>query len=244
MALSGSYDFTLDRDALITRALRTIGATGAGQTPTADEITDGGIVLNLMLKSWQADGFQLFTLAEFSVTPVESQSLYTFGPGGDIDTTTYRPEEIFQVRRRLTASTTDIILQRLAREDFYRLSNQASEGVPTQYYLDLAIASTGLNLHIWPAPNATFAADSTIEIICQKPFDDMDAATDNLAFPVSWELAIVLNLAALLAREYGLSVSDQRELREVAAVEKKRVLDWDNEKTSLFLMPSPYRGQW
>jgi len=237
MALSGSYDFTVDRDTIITQALLKCGAVSSGQTPTAAEITDGSTMLNLMLKSWMADGLQLFTQTHISATPVESQYKYTFGTGGDIDTTNHRPEEIFSVRRRLTSDTTDIEMQRLSRDDYFRLAARTAEGVPTQWYLEPAIATTGQNLYIWPAPDATFAAGSTLEIIYQKPFDDMDAATNNLAFPQSWELAVMINLAAWLAVDNGLSVSDRRELRELADIEKARVMEWDNEKTSLFIVP-------
>ena len=52
MALSYSFDFTLNRNALITRALRMIGAIAANQEPTADEISDASEALNLMLKAW------------------------------------------------------------------------------------------------------------------------------------------------------------------------------------------------
>ena len=244
MALSGSYDFALDRDAIITRALLMIGAVGAGQTPTADEITDGGETLNLLLKAWQADGLQLFTLTSKSVTPVLDQYLYTFGPSGDIDTgaTGPRPEEIFGVWRRLTADTTDIALARRSREEYWRLPNKSTSGTPVSFYFDPAIVSDLANLYIWPAPDATFVSDYTIEIQYQKPFDDMDSATDDLAFPKSWTLAITLGLAELLAIEYGLSISDRRELREVAAIEKKRVMDWDSEKTSIRLQPAPMSG--
>ena len=247
MALSGSYDFALDRDAIITRALLMIGAVGAGQTPTAAEITDGGETLNLLLKAWQADGLQLFTLTNISLTPVLSQYKYTFGPSGDIDTgaTGPRPEEIFLVTRQRTADVTDIALTRLARNDYWQLPNKTNTGTPTQCYFDSSIASGLANLYVWPAPDATFVSDYTIEIKYQKPFDDMDAATNDLAFPKSWTLAVTLGLAELLAIEYGTPLSDRRELREVAAIEKERVMNWDRENPSVFFQPDQrVLGMW
>ena len=69
MALSYSFDFTLNRNALITRALRMIGAIAANQEPTAAEISDASESLNLMLKAWQADGMQLWTVTMTTFTP-------------------------------------------------------------------------------------------------------------------------------------------------------------------------------
>lgn len=237
MALSGSYDFTLDRDGVVTAALRMLGAVASGQAPTADELADGGEVLNLMLKAWQADGLQLFTLTSKSVTPVQGQYKYTIGAGGDIDLTTHRPEEIFSLHRRHTTDVRDIEMTRLARGDYWGLPDKDSESTPTQWYFDQTIAGGLSNIYVWPAPDATFAADYTIEIQYQKPFDDMDAATNNLAFPKAWELSIVTGLAALLALEYGMGLNERRDLRELAAVEKERVMNWDTEHTSLFFQP-------
>ena len=244
MALSASYDFTLDRDGLVTAALRMLGAVSSGQAPTANELADGGEVLNLMLKAWQADGLQLYSLTTISLTPVLGQYKYTFGAGGDIETTTHRPEEIFNVHRQRTADLTDVELTRLARSDYWTLSDKDNEGTPTQFYFDPAIVGGLANLYVWPAPSALFVSDYTIEIQYQKPFDDMDASTDNLAFPVSWELAIVTGLAALLSLEYGTGLSERRDIRELAATEKERVMDWDTEHASVFFTPDPRGGHW
>lgn len=57
MALSASYDFTLTRDDAITEALQQLGVLGAGQSPSADDLTDCALTLNLMLKSWMNHDF-------------------------------------------------------------------------------------------------------------------------------------------------------------------------------------------
>lgn len=248
MALSASYDFTLDRDGIVTAALRMLGAVSSGQAPTADELADGGEVLNLMLKAWQADGMQLWTITTIALTPVQGQYKYTFGPSGDIDTgaTGPRPEEIFSISRRHTTDVRDITMTRVAREDYYRFSDKDTEGMPTQYYFEPSIVSDLANLYIWPSPDAAFASDYTLQIRYQKPFDDMDAATNNLAFPKTWELAIVTGLAALLAIEYGTGLNERRDLRELAAQEKERVMNWDTEHVSVFLTPDARNatGSW
>lgn len=64
MALSGTIDFTLTRNQLIKRALRLIGASPLGQTPSNEEIADAAEVLNIMIKAWSAEGIRLWKLTE------------------------------------------------------------------------------------------------------------------------------------------------------------------------------------
>ena len=239
MALSGSFDFTLDRDALITTAIRLVGGVGAGQTPTAVEITDAGVMLNLMLKSWQNDGLQLWTVTRKQITPVQGQSVYTMGATGDSPDVVLdaRPEDIFEAYRRTTSTEVDVPLIRLSRQDYWTLSDKDEEGVPVQFYFDPQL--TLANLYIWPTADSIFAANNTIDILYQRPFDDMDSATDNLYFPQSWELSVVLGLAALLTIEYGATIADRRELKAEAALAKEVAMEWDSEHTSMFLQAEP-----
>ena len=233
--LSNSFDFTLNRNALITRALKMISVISASQTPTASEINDGSEALNLLLKSWQADGLQLWTVTQKSVTPVQGQYKYTFGSGGDIDVDG-QPVEVFEVYRRTTTTVLDVPIKRLSRSDYWRLGDKNTEGTPTQFYFDPQLNLN--NFYIWPSADASFVLDNTIEILYQKPFDDMDSSTDTLAFPQSWELAVVYGLAHLLAVEYGLPASDARSLKETAEFEKSKVMDWDTEHVSVFFTPA------
>lgn len=53
MALSGSIDFTINRDQCIQYALEVLGVLGEGETPTENQLTSDAVTLNLMLKSWQ-----------------------------------------------------------------------------------------------------------------------------------------------------------------------------------------------
>lgn len=234
MALSYSFDFTLNRNALITRALRMIGAIAANQEPTAAEISDASESLNLMLKAWQADGMQLWTVTMTTFTPESGTYGYTMGTGGDIDIPG-NPVEVFEAHRRTTSTTVDVPLNRLSRTDYWELSDKDTEGTPVNFYFEPK--QTLSNFYIWPTPDQNFINNNTIVILYQKPFDDMDSATDNLAFPQAWELAVVYGLAVLLAVEYGLPTGDINKLQELAFVEKERVLDWDTEHASIFLSP-------
>lgn len=79
MAVSGSYDFTLNRDQIISAALRVLRVLGQGQTADSDHITNGSQALNLMLKSWAMDGLNLWLNQEVVLHLAEDAQTYKLG---------------------------------------------------------------------------------------------------------------------------------------------------------------------
>lgn len=232
MATSDSFNFTLQRNDLIKKALQKVGAVSPDETPTAAEYSDGSDYLNLLLKSWHNEGLQLWRTTQVSISPPTASNTYTFGDG---TYTTYMPVDVLEAYRVETSTDTWVQLNRVSRDTFYRLSDHDSTGTPVNYYYNNAI-TTG-TLMVWPIADTTFIANSTIEVLLTKPFDDMDSSTDTLAFPQGWELAVLYGLAAQLAPDYGLPASDQKMLIAVAEKLKEDALSWDMEHTSVFFTP-------
>jgi len=58
MATSGSYDFDLTRNEIITSALRKCGAVAQGESPSAEQISEGAEALNVIVKD--LDSFRLW----------------------------------------------------------------------------------------------------------------------------------------------------------------------------------------
>jgi len=59
MATSGSIDFELTRDDVITEAMELLGVLPEGESPTAAQLTSCARTLNAMLKHWQTRGTHL-----------------------------------------------------------------------------------------------------------------------------------------------------------------------------------------
>ncbi len=89
MALSGSTDFKLNRNQIITAALRKINVIASGETPSAADITDAAEALNLMLKSWQTKGFGMWLSQPFTLFLAKDQQSYQLGESGDHATHSY-----------------------------------------------------------------------------------------------------------------------------------------------------------
>lgn len=80
MATSGSSDFNMTRNQIIIDALEHIGGISEGETPTAEANTSAARSLNLMMKAWQAEGVNLWTLDW--VTQTISASSVVLGSDG------------------------------------------------------------------------------------------------------------------------------------------------------------------
>lgn len=83
MTTSGSVDFTLSANELVTESFKLMGIVTAESPLEAFEIQDGIGALNLMLKSWQAQGLHLWTKTEGVLFLDVGKTDYLLGPGGD-----------------------------------------------------------------------------------------------------------------------------------------------------------------
>ena len=83
MATSGSTDYTLNRDQIITSALRKLRVIDPSLTVPSIDITTGAEALNLMIKFWATDGVQLWLNEEIVLHQQYNTQFYSIGPSGD-----------------------------------------------------------------------------------------------------------------------------------------------------------------
>ncbi len=89
MTLSGSYDFTVTRDDIIKGAFRALGLVKAGSNPPSTDVTGAAETLNLMIKTWQAEGLGLWLNKELTVFLRDATQSYSLGAAGGYATTSY-----------------------------------------------------------------------------------------------------------------------------------------------------------
>ena len=83
MATSGSTNYNLTRDQIITRALRILGVLEGGESASASDHADAVIALETVVKFWMAAGFKLWKIEEATVFLEPGQSKYTLSSTGD-----------------------------------------------------------------------------------------------------------------------------------------------------------------
>jgi hypothetical protein len=89
MTTSGSVDFSVTRDQLIAAALQDHGAIGDGDTPSATQISEAAILLNMIVKAKMADGMPLWALKTGYILPQTGSSQISLGPSGGHATLSY-----------------------------------------------------------------------------------------------------------------------------------------------------------
>jgi hypothetical protein len=107
MATSGTTTFTVTRDQIIEAALRSLAVLEEGAQPSATTIENSSFSLNLILKKWQSEGIKLWTVVEYTIPLVNSQTAYTIGPSATYDLNADKPLRVIQAFLRNMTSPTN-----------------------------------------------------------------------------------------------------------------------------------------
>ena len=224
MTTSGTYDFSVNRDQLITGALRLAGVIAQGETPSASQVSDAATTLNMMVKAWMADGMPLWAIRTVTITPVANQNTYTYD--------TPKLLKPLQAWNRQTSSQVDIPMRMISRQEYNILGNKSTTGNPIQLFFNPNLSTTEIKL--FPTPDSTAAAQNVIYIVAQVPYQDFDSATDTPDFPQEWYEAIKYGLAVRLAGEYNIDIETRRTLVAEATAIKNEALSFGTEENSLY----------
>lgn len=224
MTTSGTYDFSVTRDQLIKGALRLAGVIAQGETPTASQISDASESLNLMTKAWMADGMPLWAIETLSIPFVAGQNTYTIS--------TPKLLKPIQSWNRNTSSQVDIPVRMISREEYNILGNKSTTGNPIQIFFNPNRDST--EIKVFPTPDSISAAQNTLYLVAQRPYQDFDTASDTPDFPQEWYEAVKYGLAVRLAGEYNIDIETRRVLVAEAAAIKQEALSFGTEENSLY----------
>lgn len=96
MTTSGSSNFTYNRDQIIRRALRLVGAFQSNETPDAQSVQDAADALNAMVKEWDTLGIHLWTESEGILFLQPNQIQYSMGPSATDFATQTNPPNFVQ----------------------------------------------------------------------------------------------------------------------------------------------------
>lgn len=94
MATSGSVDYLITRNEIITEALELLGVLANGDTANTNDVTSCSRTLNMMVKHWQARGVMLWKSQEIYVFLADEGQYYDLGPTGDHATASFVKTEV------------------------------------------------------------------------------------------------------------------------------------------------------
>jgi hypothetical protein len=198
---------------MVTQAMREIGVLASGEDPSSDELSDGILRLNSMLKAYAAKGLNLWRDTDSSVDFAAGVSAMPISDAVSVGTV-----------RVLLASGDERPLTLWSRDDILALPNKASRGVPIAYAV--LTATGGLSLQLWPIP----AEPTTVRYSFGRITADVVQPSDPVDVPQMFQEAIWTTLAVRMAPTFGKARTDPATVQLVAqrAAEMERdMLDWD-----------------
>lgn len=230
MATSGTTTWEMNRNSVISSALRKLSVLPSGGSASTSQISDASDALNAMIKGFHADGMPLWAIKEYTFTTTASTSNYTIGSGQTLDTP--MPLKVIQGYRIEQSGATNIPLQVYNHYDYNLLPQNATSGEPVNLFYQPF--STYGTIKLWPTP---IDATTTITIVYQRPFEDMNTSTDTFDFPAYWTEALIYGLAWRLAPEYGIPLQDRQDMKKDAEYFHQLAMSFGTEEGSMFFMP-------
>ena len=232
MSTSGIYSIQYTSDQLTEAALRKLGVLADQQTPSTENYTNGRVAQNFLFAELRTLKIPLWKRNVYSFSPTVGNSSYLIGTGQTLNTP--YPLHLFQAWRQDSGSTSKVPLQIISNYDYnqYPLN---SGGLPLQLTYQPKV-NYG-EIKVWPVPDVSAAANSTIYISYQEPFQYVISGSDTIDFPEEFYLPIVYRLATLLAPEWGIPLMDRQALKAEANEYMDRVLTTGEEDASFFIEP-------
>lgn len=186
---------------LIKVAMQDIGVLAKQESPSADEIADGLLKLNVLIDAWSVRSLVVLGAALEGFALTGGKRAYTIGVGGDFSTE--EPSRVTDAYVR-DAAGTDTPLDIITQGEYDRLPDKTiSSGRPMALFFDpgpvqAAVPSGVVNLY--PAPDAS--TQYTLYLGEQKPLSEFARPTDAVTFQPAYYEALEYNLALRLWRQY------------------------------------------
>lgn len=236
MTTSNQTIYEISRDQIIKAALRKIGRLARGQSPDAQQLSDGQEALNAIIAEFSTMGMSLWSRTDYTIPLVAGQNSYTFGVGQALNIPF--PLKINGIVLRANGGGVSNMFD-IAKDDFQLLSPN-STGVPTNFTYQPMI-NKGV-LTVWPTPDTAAVSTYSAVMTYIQPFQGFTSATETPYFPQEWQNALIYALAVSLAPEYQIPIIDRQQLVKEADIHLATALSAGQEDASFYFQVDRTRG--
>jgi len=220
MATSGVTNWPLTAGEIVQQAMVELGVLNSGDDPDDQEMKDGLVRLNSMLKTWSRkvnlwrDGTGTLLIAAGTGAAKLEQDVR------DVNSV-----------RQIMSLTNQRLLLAWNRDQYLSLPNRAAMGNPTIYYIKRDLDS--VEIRVWPVP----VNDISLHIDYSRSAETVTEPGEPLDISQEWGEAVILNLAARCINMFGATRLDQATAANVtqrAAILEQELLDSDRPDTIEF----------
>ena len=194
--------------------------------------------LNILFQEWANRGLHYWEIANNSITLVNNQSVYTMfrapSDGTSSATAVYGVDDILEASYR-NAQSIDTPLTKINRSTYQALSNKASTGTPSQYFVQRFIDKITVTLYLTPG---TSEAGNFFNYYYVKRIQDAGDYTNDADVPYRFVPCMVAGLAYYLAVKF--SPDRIQVLKMLYEDELQRALQEDGSSSSSFITPKTY----
>ena len=194
--------------------------------------------LNILFQEWANRGLHYWEVRNNSITLVDGQATYTMyrstDDGTSDATAVYGVDDILEVSYR-NSSSIDTPLTKINRSAYQALSNKASEGQPTQYFVQRFIDKVTVTLYLTPGSSE---AGNTINYYYTKRIEDAGAYTNDADVPYRFVPCMLAGLAYYLSIKFA--PERIQNLKLLYEDELQRALQEDGSSSSVFVTPKTY----
>ncbi len=176
---------------LVNGALRLIGAIASGETPSTSEASDGLTLLQQMLDSWSAEELLVFATTTQNVSMTANTGNYTLAT---------RPVKILAAE--LLVGTMNFPLEVVGPQAWAAAPDKTDVSAHMKrIYCDYGYPTA--TLHVAPVPNSTTAS---VNLYQTTDLATLASETTTFSMPEAYSMAVMYNLAVLVAPQYGRAV--------------------------------------
>lgn len=188
---------------LIKAAMRQIGVIATGETPSAAEAADGLSALNDVLETWNLSRLNVWTDQALVFVTTPNVASYTMGPGGTFSVTPGRPVDVTGV----FGSFQGVDYQALpwSYEQYLAAPVKATGALYPQRYCYINDFPLG-RLFLWPVPTVAL----TLNVMVRQQLTAAPNLATPLTYPPGYARALQWSLAAELASQYGVTMTQQQ----------------------------------
>ena len=218
MTTSGTTTFDLNLDDLIEESFERLGMrmTSGNQLKTARRS------LNLLFLDWANRGLNLWTIEQTTLSVTQGSNVVSL----PLDTVNVLSAVI---RDPTTSPPTDIIIDRISREEYLNVPNKTTEARPSQFYVE---RTNTPQVYFYPAADR----DYTFVYYRIRRIQDAGDYTNTTDINFRFLPCLVAGLSYYLSLKFAPDRIGA--LKQIYEEEFKRAADEDRDTASVFILPN------